>query len=60
MMSCLGGTKWVAQDVMDMVGKSADRACYCVGDVVADDGALCSIFLVGDAHGCFCGGEQSG
>ena len=56
----LGGTKWVAQDMMDAAGKSADGACNCVGGVMADDGALCFIFLVGDVHCCFCGGEQCG
>ena len=51
---------WVAENVMDAMGKGMDRACCCVGDIVANDGASGSILLVGYAHCCFCGSEQSG
>ena len=50
---------WVAEDVMDMMGKGMYRACYCVGDVMANDGALGSILLVGYVHCCFCSSEES-
>ena len=50
----------VSEDVMDVMGEGADRACCCVGDVMANDGALGSILLVGYAHCCYCGSEQSG
>ena len=56
----LGGTLWLAEDVMYMSGKGPDGACCCAGDVVADDGATGSIFLIGDVHCCFCCSKERG
>ena len=45
---------------MDVVGESTNRACDCVGGVMANDHSARPIFLVGDAHCCLCGTEKCG
>ena len=49
---------------MDMVGKCVDGTGDHVGYVVIDDGAMCTIFLIGNAHGglgcCVKSGQRCG